>query len=211
MGDEKKSLSMGKSLDSTASFWPISLTSCVSKLLEHIILTRLLFFLESNSILSPCQASFYPGWSTLDQILCLSQSILDGFNKPRQGSRMIFSTIDFSKAFASGILPFSKNLLQLASLLALLVGLNLSFLTGAFVWLIKITKVIPLESVEVFCKDPFLALYFSLFSSMIFLLLCLLLSAACFMLMIWPLVLLPLCPYCGGGHTRSSVLIRALV
>ena len=43
---------MGKSLDSPASFRPISLTSCVSKLLERIILSCLLFFLESNSILS---------------------------------------------------------------------------------------------------------------------------------------------------------------
>ena len=37
----------------------------------------------------------------------------------------------------SGIPPFSTNLFRLASLLALLVGLNLSFLTGALVWFIK--------------------------------------------------------------------------
>ena len=92
---------MGKPLDSPASFLPISLTSCVSKLFEGIILCRLLFFLESNSILSPHQAGFRPGRSTLDQILYLSQSILDGFNKPRPGSRTILSTIVFSKAFDS--------------------------------------------------------------------------------------------------------------
>ena len=50
----------------------ISFTSCVSKLFERIILSRLLFFLESNSILSPRQAGFRPGRSTLDQILYLS-------------------------------------------------------------------------------------------------------------------------------------------
>ena len=92
---------MGMPLDSPASFWPISLTSCVSKLFEHVILSRLLFFLESNSILSPHQASFCPGRSTLDEILYLSQSISNGFNKPRSGSRMILCTIDFSKAFDS--------------------------------------------------------------------------------------------------------------
>ena len=64
---------MGKPLDSPASFRPISLTSCVSKLFEGIILFRLLFYLESNSILSPCQAGFHPGRSTLNQILYLSQ------------------------------------------------------------------------------------------------------------------------------------------
>ena len=85
----------------------------------------------------------------------------------------------------SGILPFSTNLFRLASLLALLVGLNLSFLIGALVWFFKITKAAPFESVEVFRKDPFLALYFSLSSSIIFRLLCLLPSAALFTLTIW--------------------------
>ena len=92
---------MGKPLDSPASIWLISLTSCVSKLFECIILSRLLFFLQSNSILSSRQAGFRPGRSTLDQILYLSQSISDGFNKPRPDSRTILSTIDFSKAFDS--------------------------------------------------------------------------------------------------------------
>ena len=92
---------MGKPLNSPASFRPISLTSCVSKLFERIVLFRLLFFLESNSILSPRQAGFCPGWSTLDQILYLSQSILDEFTQPRPGSRTILSTINFSKAFDS--------------------------------------------------------------------------------------------------------------
>ena len=92
---------MGKPLDSPASFRSISLTSCVSKLFERIILSYLLFFLESNSILSPRQAGFRTGRSTLDQILYLSQSISDRFNKPRPGSRTILSTIDFSKAFDS--------------------------------------------------------------------------------------------------------------
>ena len=92
---------MGKPLDSPGSFHPISLTSCASKLFERIILYRLLFFLESNFILSPRQAGIRPGRSTLDHILYLSQSISDGFNKPRPGSRTILSTIDFSKAFNS--------------------------------------------------------------------------------------------------------------
>ena len=107
---------MGKPLDSPASFRPISLTSCVSKLFERVILFRLLFFLESNSILSPGQAGFCPGRSTLDQILYFSQSISDGFNKPRPGSRTILSTIDFSKAFNSVWHPALFHKLILAGL-----------------------------------------------------------------------------------------------
>ena len=130
---------MGKSLDSPVSFRSISLTSCISKLFERIILFRLLFFLESNSILSPRQASFHPGWFTLDQILYLSQSISDGFNKPRPGSWTILSTIDFSKAFDSVWHPALFHKLM-ASLLALLVGLNLSFLMARLCGLSKSQK-----------------------------------------------------------------------
>ena len=107
---------MGKPLDSPASFWSISLTSCVSKLFERIILFRLLFFLKSCSIFSPRQAGFRPGRSTLDQILYLSQSISNGFNKPRPGSRTILSTIDFSKAFDSVWHPALFHKLILAGL-----------------------------------------------------------------------------------------------
>ena len=86
----------------------------------------------------------------------------------------------------SGIPPFSTNSFRLASLLALLIGLNLFFLIGALLWFIKITKDATFKFVEVFHKDPFLALYFSLSSAMIFRLLCLLPSAALITLTIWP-------------------------
>ena len=81
----------------------------------------------------------------------------------------------------SGIPPFSTNSFRLAFLLALLVGLNFSFLIGALAWFIKIIKVVPFE---VFRKGPF----FSLSSSMIFQPLP---SAALFTLTIWPFVSLP--------------------
>ena len=135
---------MEKSLNSPASLRPTSLTSSVLKLFERTILLRLLFFLESNSILSPRKLSFRLGRFTLDQILFFSQSILDEFNKSKPGSRTILATITFSKAFDSAWLPlFSKNLFRPASLVALLVGLNLSFLIGALAWFFKITKVAP--------------------------------------------------------------------
>ena len=84
----------------------------------------------------------------------------------------------------SGIPPFSVNSFWLAFLLALLVVLNFSFLIGALAWFIKITKAVPFESVEVFLKDLFLAL-FSLSSSMIFRLPCLVPLATLFTLTIW--------------------------
>ena len=167
---------MGKLLNSPACFRPIFLIFCVSKLFERIILSHLLFFLKSNSIRSPRQAGFRSGRSSLDQILYFSQSILNQFNKPRRALER-FSLQSTSQSFR----------LCLASLLALLVELNLSFLTGALVWFFKITKLVPYESVEMFRKHPFLAPYFSLSSSMIFLFFCLLSLASLFALTIWPI------------------------
>ena len=120
---------MGKPLDSPASFRPISLTSCVSKMFERIILSRLLFFLESNFVLSPRQAGFRFGRSTLDQILYHSQSISDGFNKPRPGSRTILSTIDFSKVFDSVWHPALFHKLISAGLLPCFARWTQSFLS----------------------------------------------------------------------------------
>ena len=60
----------------------------------------------------------------------------------------------------SGIPFFSTNLFWLVCVLALLVGLNLSFLIATLAWFFKIAKVAPFKSVDMFCKDPFLALYF---------------------------------------------------
>ena len=73
---------MGKPLDSPAFFRPIS----------HLLRLK---------VLPSHQAGFRPRQSTLDQILLLSQSISDRFNKPKPGSRTILSTIDFSEAFDS--------------------------------------------------------------------------------------------------------------
>ena len=112
-------------------------------------------------------------------------------NPGRALGRFSILSISLKLLTLSGIPLFSTNLFRLASLLALLVGLNLSFLIGALVWFFKITKAAPFESVEVFRKDLFFALYFSLPSLMIFQLLCLLLSAALFTLTILPFGPLP--------------------
>ena len=106
-------------------------------------------------------------------------------NQGRALGRSLLLLISRKLLTLSGLPLFSRNWFQLASLFALLVGLNLSFLIGALAWFVKITKVIPFESVQVFRKNVFLAMYFSLSSSMISLLLCLL-SAALFTLTIRP-------------------------
>ena len=110
-----------------------------------------------------------------------------GLTNPGQAlGRSCLQSISLKLSTLSVIPPFSTNSFWLASLLGLLIGLNLSFLIGALAWFIKITKVVPFDSVEVFRKDPFLALYFSLSLLTMFRLLYLLPSGALFVLTIWP-------------------------
>ena len=105
-----------KPLDSPSFFWLISLTSCVLELFEHIILLPLLFLFESNSILSPRHAGFHPGWYTVDKNFYLSQSLSNGLNNSKCGSRTILAPINFSKAFDSVWHPALFHKLILACL-----------------------------------------------------------------------------------------------
>ena len=178
---------VGKPLDSPASFRPIFLTFYVSKLFERIILSRLLFFLESNFILSPRQAGFHPEQSTLDQILFLAQSISDEFNKPRSGSRAILSTIDFSKAFESVWHPalFHKHIS--AGLPPCFARWTQFFLSDRCACVaFQNNKSRSFRVCRGVSQESELGPNISLSPSIIFLFLCLFLSAVLFTLTIWP-------------------------
>ena len=85
-------LKPGKPSDSLSSYKPISLTSCTSKLFERMVLGRLTYFLEQQDILSPVQAGFRPGRSTVDQVLLLSQSISDSFHQSKPDALTVLAS-----------------------------------------------------------------------------------------------------------------------
>ena len=117
----------GKPTSSPSFFRPISLTSCISKLFEHLILSGLTFHLESNHLLSTCQAGFRPGRSPLDQIL--SQSIWDGFQKKKPPAERFWFLLTSSRlSTRSGILLFFTNSSRSNSPLASFFGCAPSFL-----------------------------------------------------------------------------------
>ena len=117
-----------KPSDSPSSYRPIFLTSCTSKLFERMVLGRLTYFLEQQGTLSPVQADFRPGRSTVNQILLLSQSIADYFHQSKPGARTVLATVDFAKGFDQfGILPSSLNSSLYIFLFALLSSSSSSF------------------------------------------------------------------------------------
>ena len=91
-------LKAGKSLSEEVSFRPISLTSCLVKLLERIIADRLYYIAETNNMFSRFQACFPKGRSCEDQITRIVQAIEDGFQQcPMQ--RSVLTLLNFNKAY----------------------------------------------------------------------------------------------------------------
>ena len=91
-------LKAGKPASELASFRPISLTSCVVKLLERMIAERLYHFAETQNKFNHQQAGFRKGRGCEDQIARVVQAIQDGFHhKPMK--RSVIALLDFSKAY----------------------------------------------------------------------------------------------------------------
>lgn len=79
-----------------SNYRPVSLTCICSKLLEHIISSQLMSFLESNNILYDLQHGFRTKRSCESQLLQFYQELASNFEKRHQTDIII---MDFAKAF----------------------------------------------------------------------------------------------------------------
>ena len=89
-------LKKGKKANDPKSYRPISLTSCIGKLCERILNSRLYWWLESSGLISQCQAGFRSKSRTEDQLFRLSQRILDGFQRGEQTTAVF---VDLQQAY----------------------------------------------------------------------------------------------------------------
>src|SRR6267154_1581528 len=78
------------------SYRPISITNTIIKLIEKIIVKRLNWYLEKNSLLNPNQAGFRKNFSTCDPIVRLNHEIDFSVS---HGYHSIAILIDFTRAF----------------------------------------------------------------------------------------------------------------
>ncbi|XP_075525011.1 uncharacterized protein LOC142557205 [Dermacentor variabilis] len=74
---------------------PISLTSCVGKVMEHVVLTRLTNYLEDRDMLPHTMLGFRRGLSTQDVMIQLKHHIVDN---PTRSTKAILG-LDLKKAF----------------------------------------------------------------------------------------------------------------
>src|SRR5205814_2102834 len=77
-------LKKGKDKKGPENYRPISLLSCTGKLMERLINRRLMWFLETNSALSPTQTGYRQFRNTEDQLTYLSQDIENAFQDRKQ-------------------------------------------------------------------------------------------------------------------------------
>ena len=74
----------GKNEKHPSSYIPISFLSCLGKLLEHIIKTILMAYLEANNVLSQSQSGNRKHRTTEDQVAVLAQKIENAFQERKK-------------------------------------------------------------------------------------------------------------------------------
>ena len=86
----------GKDAANPGNYRPISLTSCLCKLLEKMVNFRLMWFLENKNVLSPVQFGFRKMRSTTDALVRLETAIHNAFASRHH---MIAVFFDLEKAY----------------------------------------------------------------------------------------------------------------
>lgn len=88
----------GKPAGTIDSYRPISLTSCLGKVMERMVGNRLTHLAEAGGLWSEDQAGFRALRSTEDQLIRISQTVSDGF-QARPAKRTVMALLDFTKAY----------------------------------------------------------------------------------------------------------------
>ena len=88
----------GKPPELPKSYRPIALTSCLSKLIERMVVRRLIYRIETHHIIAGYQSAFRPNRSTADPLMRLVANISQGF-EATPAKRTLVAQLDLSKAY----------------------------------------------------------------------------------------------------------------
>ena len=99
------------SLSDVRNYRPISLLSCLSKVLERLVCDKLRSYLEDNNLITEAQYGYRRGSSTLDQLLDIYDHIMKKMDE-KMITRLIFMDVSkaFDKVWHRGLLHKMENL-----------------------------------------------------------------------------------------------------
>ena len=89
-------LKPGKDPKNAINYRPISLISCLCKVMERMVNRRIMYFLEKNEIISNRQFAFQKHKSTMDNIIVLESYISEAFLEGKDVCAILF---DLEKAY----------------------------------------------------------------------------------------------------------------
>jgi len=100
----------GKDTSDPFNHHPIALTSCIWKVMERMINSRLVWYLERNKFISPMQCGFRKQRSTTNHLVQLESFVREAFAQRQHAVGVFF---DLEKAYEStwkfGIMTYLHN------------------------------------------------------------------------------------------------------
>lgn len=98
-------LKSGQDSSQISSYRPISMTPCLARLFERLILRRLEIHLKTNNIIIANQSGFRKNRQTKDNLLYVIQNAQEGFNREEKTVTVFFDVAAaFDKVWHKGLL-----------------------------------------------------------------------------------------------------------
>jgi Reverse transcriptase (RNA-dependent DNA polymerase) len=99
-----------KDHSSSNNYRSLTLTSCLCKTLERMVNNRIIWYLESNNILTVLQSEFHRGRSTTDQLVRLESFVREAFVRGGHATAVFFDMEKvYDTAWKYGILQDLQN------------------------------------------------------------------------------------------------------
>lgn len=117
----------GGDTDDINNYRPISVLTAISKVLEKLLNSRLISYLNKYNLLSPSQYGFRQGLSTEDAVTALTSLIVDQLDK---GKKSIAVFLDLKKAFDTVSIPILINKLERIGIRGLPLSVFRDYLTN---------------------------------------------------------------------------------